>query len=87
MGKDLDEMQGQDLTNLLAESSDVICHCIGTGTAAPVRQWPYRLPYTKLETVRKELQVMKDMSVITPSSSEWAAPIILVLVQGALMGA
>ena len=60
-GKDPDEMQRQDLMNLLAQFSDVlsddpgkthvISHCIDTGTAALVRQWPYRLPYTKRETV------------------------------------
>ena len=66
MGKDLDETQRQDLTNLLAKFRDVlsydpgkmhvISYCIDTGTAAPARQRAYRLLYTKCETVRKELQ-------------------------------
>ena len=88
MGKDLDEQQRKGLSSLLAEFSDVLSddpgksrvidHCIDTGTATPVRQQPYRLPYTKHETVRKELQVKEEMGVITPSSIEWPAPIVLV---------
>ena len=88
MGKDLDEQQLQDFSNLLAEFSDVlsddpgkthvISHCIDTGTTTPVRQRPYRLRFTKRETVGKELQAMEEMAAITPSSSEWTTPIVFV---------
>ena len=62
----------------MTQARHVISHCIDSGIAAPAQQRPYRLPYTKCETVRKEPQVMEDMGVIIPSSNEWAAPIVLV---------
>ena len=53
-------------------------HGIETGTARPVRQQPYRLPYAHRETVEQELEQMEKAGIITPSSSQWASPIVLV---------
>ena len=52
-------------------------HVISTGPASPVRQHPYRLPYSRRATVRDELQKMLDMDIIQPSTSPWASPIVL----------
>ena len=52
-------------------------HVISTGTASPVRQHPYRLPYSRRATVRDQLQKMLDMDIIQPSTSPWASPIVL----------
>ena len=46
--------------------------------AHSVRLPPYRLPQTYRELVQKEIQEMLEQDVIEPSSSEWAAPIVLV---------
>lgn len=51
---------------------------IDTGTARPIRQQPYRLPYAYRETVKKELEEMKEAGIITPSNSQWASPTVLV---------
>ena len=53
-------------------------HKIDTGEARPTRLQPYRLPQAYTETVHKELQDMEENGVIEPSSSDWAAPIVLV---------
>ena len=79
--------QKQELHALLWEFDDVLSnnpgrtslaeHVISTGTASPVRQRPYRLPYSRRATVRDELQKMLDMDIIQPSTSPWASPIVL----------
>jgi hypothetical protein len=56
----------------------VVQHQIRTGDAAPVRQKPYRIPYSRREMVKNELDEMLKANVIRPSVSPWAAPIVLV---------
>ena len=53
-------------------------HKIDTGTARPVRLPPYRLPQAYRSDVHQELQEMLAQKIIEPSTSEWAAPIVLV---------
>ena len=53
-------------------------HQIPTGDARPVRLPPYRIPYAYRDTVREELRQMEQEGIIVRSSSEWAAPIVLV---------
>jgi hypothetical protein len=53
-------------------------HSINTGAAPPSRQPPYRVPFAYRETVLQELKDMERTGVIEPSTSEWAAPIVLV---------
>ena len=53
-------------------------HRINTGQAKPVRLPPYRIPYAYRDTVSEELRQMEKDGTIARSSSEWAAPIILV---------
>ena len=53
-------------------------HPIETGAANPVRLPPYRLLHTYHETVQSELKEMLAKGIIEPSTSEWAAPIVLV---------
>ena len=49
------------------------------GQSRPIWLPPYRLPHAYRESVRAELQEMEAGWVIEPSSSEWTAPIVLVL--------
>ena len=81
------EERGQ-LNNLLQEFRDVLQnkpgktnvaeYCIRTGTAAPIRLLPYRIPYAYRDTVKKELEEMEEEGIIERSESEWAFPIVLV---------
>ena len=81
------EERGQ-LNNLLQEFRDVLQNKPGktnvaeyrirTGTAAPIRLPPYRIPHAYRDTVKKELEEMEEEGIIERSESEWAFPIVLV---------
>lgn len=55
-----------------------ITHKIDTGTAKPVRQPVRRTTLGFQGEEEKHLHVMRKAGVITPSASEWAAPVVLV---------
>ena len=84
----LDRNQQIQLRRPLQEFKDVLSsrtgrttlmeHKIDTGDAQPIRLQSYRLPQAYIEMVHKELQDMEENGVIEPSSSDWAAPIVLV---------
>ena len=88
VGQGLNNNQRQQLQQILTEFSEVLQnkpghtklveHRIETGTSCPVKLPPYRLPQAYRESVQKEIQEMLEQDIIEPSSSEWAAPIILV---------
>ena len=87
-GKQLSSEQRGDLDKVFSEVPGVLKsqpgrtqlteHRITTTDAKPVRLPPYRLPHTYRETVRAELQQMETDGIIERSSSDWAAPIVLV---------
>ena len=58
--------------------TSVIEHQMQIGDAAPVRQKAYRVPYSRREIVKHEIDEMLKANVIRPSLSPWAAPIVLV---------
>ena len=51
---------------------------VPTGDIRPIRQRAYRLPECHREPLRKLLKKQIDEGIITPSQSEWSAPLILV---------
>ena len=51
---------------------------IDTDPAHPIRLPPYRLPHAYRDTVKSELESMEKEDIIERSTSEWAAPIVLV---------
>jgi len=57
-------------------------HRIPIGTAAPIKQCPYRLPLWGAETVENCLNEMLRAKVIVPcepgEETEWASPVVLV---------
>ena len=56
-------------------------HYIST-TGKPVAQRPYRLPQCDLEEIKKDFQEMTRVGIMQPSSSPWAAPIVIVRKHG-----
>jgi hypothetical protein len=53
-------------------------HTIATGFAHPIKQPPRRLPDVLAKEVDKQVKGMLNNEVITPSSSPWSSPVILV---------
>ena len=56
----------------------IVQHSIHVGDAAPIRQRPYRIPYSCRKMVKRELDEILASGVIRPSTSPWASPIVLV---------
>ena len=85
---DLTEGQRQQVRNLLHEYSDVFSgrpnltnvamHKIDTGDSLPIRCSPYKIPQKLEEEVNKEIEKMLEMGIIRPSTSPWAAPVVIV---------
>lgn len=89
--KNLTKEQGNQLKELLVEFQDVfsknkndlrrtglIKHKIDVGNCSPIRQ-PTRIPpLAKREEAAKAINEMIEQRVIEPSSSPWAAPVVLV---------
>ena len=75
------------MRNLLHEYSDVFwekpnltnvaTHKIDTGGSSHIRSVPYRIPQILEEEVNKEIEKMLEMGIIRPSTSPWAAPVVL----------
>jgi transposase InsO family protein len=53
-------------------------HAIDTGNATPIKQAPRRVPMALAHEEKKAIEQMMAQGVITPSSSPWASPIVLV---------
>ncbi len=56
----------------------LVQHHIDTGTAAPIRLRPHRLPLAKRQAAEEMIRDMAANSIIEPSDSPWAAPIVMV---------
>ena len=84
----LSSAQKQDLQNLWDKFHNTLRskpgltavteHRINTNQAKPIRLPPYRIPYAYRDKVLEELKQMEADGIIERSSSEWAAPIVLV---------
>ena len=74
--KILESHNGMWIDNSFGEINGVE-HRIHT-TGGPLRQQPYRTGPRMREEERKEVERMLSMKVIEPSTSEWAAPVVLV---------
>lgn len=88
IGPGLTEEQHKDLEELVGEfptlfqekpgRTTLTQHEITVGDAAPIRQKPYRIPYSQRDVVKKELEGMLEAKVIRPSTSPWSSPVVLV---------
>lgn len=87
----LDEVEQDQLWQLLLEFKDsfsvseddvgktnLIEHNIDTGDAQPIRMRPRRLPLARQTAADKALQEMEKAGLIEPSTSSWAAPVVMV---------
>ena len=87
ISEELGPHQHRKLKDLLTEFSVVFQnkpgrtnlaeHTIATGSASPIEQVAYRLPYAYQETVKKIVQEIERDGIIEPSTSGWASPIVL----------
>lgn len=88
---DLSHTQAEDLRRVLLSYSDifdlenrplgqttVVQHSIHTGDAQPVHRRPYRVSAAERAIIQKEVDKMLAKNIIEPSSSPWAAPVVLV---------
>lgn len=53
-------------------------HEINTGDAKPVHLPPYRSSPAKKQIIEDQIQMMLEEDIIEPSSSPWAAPVVIV---------
>ena len=58
--------------------TSITMHEINTGDSRPLRQPPRRIPFALRSKVDSLVEDMLSQGVITPSSSPWASPIVLV---------
>ncbi len=56
----------------------LVTHSIDTREHHPIRLPPRRLPITKQDVEKTEVQKMLDRGVIEPCQSRWAGPLVLV---------
>jgi hypothetical protein len=56
----------------------LVKHQIQTGTEAPIKSRPYRVPLALREAMEELIEAMLKQGVIKRSNSPWAAPVVLV---------
>ena len=88
MGEQLTPIQKQELNVLLKKYEAVLQklpgqtklteHTINTGDIQPVRLPPYHIPQAYRVKEEEEIKEMLAHKIITPSSSGWAAPMVIV---------
>ena len=86
----LDERQIREVKCLVSEYQHVfskdgelgrtkeVYHNIDTGNVKPCKQPPRRLPYHQRPEVEQHIENMLKTGVISPSSSPWCSPVVLV---------
>ena len=67
-----------EVFRLVPGRTSITEHSIYVGDSTPIRQKSYRIPYSQRELVETELDQMLQLEVISPSTSPWASPIVLV---------
>lgn len=56
----------------------IVQHTIDTQNNAPIKQKPYRIPYALEGIAMKEVEDLLQKEIISPSSSPWTSPVVLV---------
>ena len=58
--------------------TDIVHHSIDSGNNPPIKQRARRIPYAFREESDKRITDMLDQGIISPSTSPWASPVVLV---------
>lgn len=84
----LQDAEKSDLQHLLSQfpqllrqspgRTDIAQHTIHLNDPTPSRQRPYRIPERLLTPLKKEIEMMIQLGVIEPSTSEWSSPLVIV---------
>ena len=56
----------------------MVQHSIDTSTHKPIHQAPYKSAWKEREITQTQVQHMRSIGAVVPSSSPWAAPVVLV---------
>ena len=85
---DLSNSEKQQVKQVLGEfeelfrdtigQTNIAHHKIDTGDNPPIRQRARRVPYAFREESNKQIEDMLGKGIISPSTSPWASPIVLV---------
>ncbi len=88
VSQEISPVQQQQLRTLLDAYSSVFSNTAGAtklteididiGNAKPVNTPPYRVPHSRLPAVREEVQHMLEAGIVSPSTSAWASPLLMV---------
>ena len=70
--------QFKDVLQDVPGRTTLVHHKIPTQDAPPIRLPPYRLAHHSKQFLRAEIKTLLKQGIIEPSSSLWAAPIVLV---------
>ena len=79
-----------EFTNIFSKSKDDLGHTnieehrIETGNATPIKQQPRRLPLSKKQAERDEMQPMLKSDVIETSSIPWASVVMVTKKDGSI---
>jgi transposase InsO family protein len=58
--------------------TNVVKHKIDVGESRPIKKRPYRVPHSQRLALNEAIREMLTQGIISPSTSPWSAPIILV---------
>ena len=93
--QEVDECDKPLISSLITQHADVfssgetdigrtnlVQHHIDTGNARPVKQRPRRAPIQQQTEIDRQVQMLLDHDLISPSQSPWATPVVLVAKKG-----
>ena len=63
---------------ILLGKTSLVKHKIYTNTEIPVARAPYRVPFSRRQIMKNLIEEMLENDIITPSTSPWSAPVVLV---------
>ncbi|KAE8877985.1 hypothetical protein PF005_g16704 [Phytophthora fragariae] len=65
-------------TSIKPGRADLLEFSIDTGDSAPIKQRPYRVSKAEGDVMESEIQQYQEVSLIRPSSSPWASPVLII---------
>ncbi|XP_029919926.1 uncharacterized protein LOC115368085 [Myripristis murdjan] len=77
--QELEAIIPPDLFQEKPGTTDLVKHDIHLKDSTPIRQRMYRIPERMVPVLMEEIEVMLELGVIEPSTSEWSNPVVLVI--------